>query len=107
MRAIENGSVPETWCTRRIRLDWLRISRGPWRGPARFVVPPSHGMPVSAMSSPLADSTVGSRMNVATPADRGTTAASIGCGFGFCLVILHKFRQRPPAFGDDARQQPL
>jgi len=22
------------WLTRRIRLDWLRISRGPWRAPA-------------------------------------------------------------------------
>ena len=24
----------------------LRISRGPWRAPARLVVPPSHGTPI-------------------------------------------------------------
>jgi hypothetical protein len=74
--------------TRRMRLDWLRISRGPWRAPARFVVPPSQGIPMSAMSSPAAELTAGSRMNVASPAKRGTTAASTGWGFLSRVIVM-------------------
>src|SRR5687768_17027520 len=69
-----------------MRLDWLRISRGPCRAPGRLVVPPSQGMPTSAMSSPAAEVTAGSRMKVDRPAKRGTTAASTGWWKG--VVIL-------------------
>ena len=38
--------------TFRMKDDWLRISRGPWRAPARFVVPPSQGTPMRPISTP-------------------------------------------------------
>jgi hypothetical protein len=53
--------------------DWLRISRGPWRAPARFVVPPSHGTPMRAISMSEGSSVWGNRMKVGMPPKRGTT----------------------------------
>ena len=61
------GSMPEAWLTLRIRVDWLRISRGPWRAPGRLVTPPSKGTPISPMSTPSGLSLIGVRMKVATP----------------------------------------
>ncbi len=66
-----------TWCTRRIRLDWLRNSRGPWRVPARLVTPPSNGTPSMAMST-SAGLASGRRMKVGMPAKRGTLPESTG-----------------------------
>ena len=51
----------------RIRLDWLRISRGPWRAPVRLVTPPSKGMPTSPTSTLARSSTKGARMKVGMP----------------------------------------
>src|SRR5215204_3018936 len=58
----------------------LRISRGPCLAPGRFVVPPSHGTPTSAMSSFFGSRSTGSRMNVATSPKRGIARPERGSG---------------------------
>src|SRR5438105_496056 len=58
----------------------LRISRGPCRAPGRLVVPPSHGTPISAMSSFFGSRSIGSRMNVAISPKRGTAMPDSGSG---------------------------
>ena len=51
----------------RMRPDWFRISRGPWRAPGRFVTPPSSGTPTSAMSASPGFSVCGARIRVGMP----------------------------------------
>src|SRR5262245_4415143 len=58
--------------------DWLRISRGPIRAPARYDFPPSYGMPRIATSRSAAVRWCGRRMNVAIWEKRGDLKASIG-----------------------------
>src|SRR5215813_13857407 len=68
-----------------MKLDMLRISRGPWRAPARLVVPPSQGTPTRAISTWVGSVMYGSRMKVGIAPNRGVIAASTGCGK---LVVL-------------------
>ena len=49
----------------RIRLDALRISRGPCRAPGRLVTPRSVGTPISPMSTSASEPASGARMKVA------------------------------------------
>ena len=49
----------------RIRLEELRISRGPWRAPGRFVTPRSVGTPIRPMSTSSRRVASGARMKVA------------------------------------------
>ena len=63
---------------RRIRLDMLRISRGPCRAPARLVVPPSQGTPTSAMSTAEKSVTWGRRMKVGMALKRGMSMPLTG-----------------------------
>src|SRR5215203_1989188 len=76
----EYGAIWLTPCTRRIRVDMLRSSRGPCRAPGLFVVPPSQGTPTIAMSSFAGSGSYGSRMNVEKPANRGVRVPSRGWG---------------------------
>ena len=80
MLASFEGTTCEVWCMGRTIDDMSRIWRGPWRGPGRLVVPPSHGMPTRPMSMPLASSsgTCGMRMKVAMAPKRGVTSPDRG-----------------------------
>ena len=48
-----------------MRLEALRISRGPWRAPGRLVTPRSVGTPISPMSTFASELASGARMKVA------------------------------------------
>ncbi len=61
----------------RMLLDWLRISRGPWRVPGRLLTPASVGTPTNPMSRPSSDFATGARMKVGSSMKRGSSIGSL------------------------------
>jgi hypothetical protein len=82
-----NGAIPVAGFILRMRVDMLRISRGPSRAPGRFVVPPSKGTPINAISISVGRLTCGSRMNVAGLEYLGTSVPDTGRWRTECSVI--------------------
>ena len=81
-RAASKGRIPLTGCSARIMVEASRSWRGPWRGPGRFDVPPSHGAPTRPISTSAkracSEGTWGKRMKVGTPAKRGRSNPDTG-----------------------------
>ena len=84
--------------------DWLRISRGPWRAPARFVTPRSHGTPIIAM-----DDCEGARVGIFGPVITKVPPADESLRLWDIVVEatrtpsfweLKRTRTEPPEFGD-------
>src|SRR5690348_11577038 len=82
MRYFANGLTCSSGFHGRIIADCARTCRGPNRGPGRYVVPPSNGTPIRAISSSSGCAICGSRMNVGTPVKRANCNASSGSGCG-------------------------
>src|SRR5262245_7902527 len=77
-RRRSKGWIFSTGCHDRISDDCSRTARGPKRAPGRYEVPPSYGMPRSAMSSPSGAGAAGRSMNVAIWPNRGDAKGSRG-----------------------------
>src|SRR4029077_7917921 len=91
-RQVSYGETLVTEGTRLIKGDISRTCRGPWRGPGRFVVPPSQGTPTMAISTSRGSVKTGRRMNVECPANRGVTPESTGSKRRVVMVVA------PPHF---------
>src|SRR6185437_5647970 len=75
-----NGAARVAMLYGRSSTDSLRIWRGPKRAPVRFDVPRSNGTPTKHASKPAAEPTLGSRIMVAIPPQRGIALPDKGCG---------------------------